>query len=154
MQLIDTPPITADYMDPHLHGLIRAADLALLMVDLESDGGIEQCQEVLDRLAQTKTRLAAKSCLDEDDVGLSYTQTFLVPNKIDCPRRAERLELLHELLPLDFPEHVISAQHGTGLETLRDAIYRAMDVVRVYSKLPRPRSPTATGRSRSAAAAS
>ena len=52
IQLIDTPPITADYMDSYLHGLIRAADLTLLMVDLDSDSGIEQCQEVLDRLAQ------------------------------------------------------------------------------------------------------
>jgi ribosome-interacting GTPase 1 len=31
---------------------------------------------------------------------------------------------------------VISAEHGTGLETLRTAIYQAMDVIRVYSKLP------------------
>ena len=136
VQLIDTPPITADYMETHLQGLIRAADLALLMVDLESDGGIEQCQEVLDRLAQTKTRLGAKSCLDEEDVGLSYTQTFLVPNKIDAPQAAERLKLLHELLPLDFTEYVISAKHGTGLEALREAIYRSLDVIRVYSKLP------------------
>ena len=136
VQLIDTPPITADYMDSHLHGLIRAADLALLMVDLGDDNGIELCQGVLDRLLQTKTRLAAKSSLDEQDVGLSYTQTFLVPNKIDAPGAAERLDLLHELLPLDFPEYVISAQHGTGLEALRAAIYAAMDVVRVYSKLP------------------
>ena len=51
MQLIDTPPITADFVDPHLYGLVRAADLALLLVDLGSDDGIEQCQEVLDRLA-------------------------------------------------------------------------------------------------------
>ena len=136
VQLVDTPPITADYFDPYLHNLIRAAELALLLVDLESDNGVEQCQEVLDRLAQTKTRLAARSYLDQQDVGLSYTQTFLVPNKIDAPARHERLDLLHELLPLDFPEYVISAQHGVGLETLRTAIYRAMDVIRVYSKLP------------------
>ena len=141
VQLIDTPPITADYMDSHLHGLIRAADLALLLVDLESDNGVEQCQDVLDRLAQTKTRLAAKSSLDEQDVGLSYTQTFLVPNKIDAPGAAARLELLHELCPLDFPEYVISAEHGTGLEALREAIYRALDVVRVYSKLPSAKEP-------------
>ena len=136
VQLIDTPPITADYMDSHLHGLVRSADLALLMVDLESDNGIEQCQDVLNRLSQTKTRLAANSCLDQEDVGLSYTQTFVVPNKIDAPGAPQRLELFHELLPLDFPEHVISAKHGTGLETLRTAIYQAMDVIRVYSKLP------------------
>ena len=111
------------------------------MVDLENDDGIEQCQDVLDRLSQTKTRLAAKSSLDEQDVGLSYTQTFFVPNKIDAPGAAERLELLHELLPLDFPEYVISAEHGTGLEALRDAIYKSMDVVRVYSKLPSAKEP-------------
>jgi ribosome-interacting GTPase 1 len=141
VQLIDTPPITADYFDPHLHNLIRAAELALLLVDLESDGGIEQCQEVLDRLAQTKTRLASRSYLDEQDVGLSFTRTFLVPNKIDVPGAAERLELLHELLPLDFTEYVISTKHGAGLETLRTAIYQVMDVVRVYSKLPTAKEP-------------
>jgi uncharacterized protein len=136
VQLVDTPPVTADYFDPYLHNLIRGAELVLLLVDLESDGGIEQCQEVLDRLAQTKTRLAARSYLDEHDVGLSCTQTFLVPNKIDAAGASERLALLHELLPLGFREYVISAQHGTGLETLRTAIYEAMDVIRVYSKLP------------------
>jgi len=136
VQLIDTPPITADFMDSHLHGLIRSAELALLMVDLGDDDGIEQCQDVLDRLLQTKSRLAAGSYLDESDVGLSYTQTFLVPNKIDLPDAPARLELLHELCPLDFPEYVISAQQAIGLEELREAVYRAMDVVRIYTKLP------------------
>jgi uncharacterized protein len=141
VQLIDTPPITADFMDPSLHGLIRPADLALLMVDLANDDGIEQCQDVLERLSRTKTRLAARSYLDEEDVGLSYTQTFLAPNKIDDPDAPERLKLLHELMPLDFPEYVISAEHGTGLETLREEIYKSMDVVRVYSKLPSAKEP-------------
>jgi ribosome-interacting GTPase 1 len=136
VQVIDTPPITTDYMDPHMYGLIRAADLALLMVDLGSDDGIEQCQEVLDRLKETKTRLAATSFLDENDVGLSYTRTYLVPNKIDLPEASARLELLHELCPLDFTEYVISATTGIGLEQLRGAIYQSLDVIRVYSKLP------------------
>ena len=141
VQLIDTPPITVDYMESHLHGLVRAADLALLLVDLAGDGGIEQCQDVLDRLSATRTRLGATSYLDESDVGLSYTRTFLVPNKIDAPEADARLELLHELCPVDFTEHVISAQHGTGLESLREAIYEVMDVVRVYTKLPSAKQP-------------
>jgi len=141
VQLIDTPPITAEYMDSHLHGLIRAAELALLLVDLEGDDGIEQCREVLERLSQTKTRLGVQSRLDEQDVGLSYTRTFLVPNKIDAPGASERLKLLHELISTDFSEYVISGQHGTGLEALREAVYRTMDVVRVYSKLPSAKEP-------------
>ncbi len=141
VQLIDTPPVTKDFIDPHLHNLIRSADLVLLMVDLGSDDGVEQCQEVLDRLSDTKTRLGAESRLDENDVGLSYTRTFVVPNKIDLPEAAGRLELFHELCPLDFPEYPISAGHGTGLETLREAIYRALDMIRVYSKLPTAKEP-------------
>jgi ribosome-interacting GTPase 1 len=136
VQLIDTPPITKDYLDQHLYGLVRSAELALLLVDLGSDDGVEQCQEVLDRLRETKTRLGATSHLDENDVGLSYTKTFVVPNKIDLPEAAERLALFHELCPLDFAEYPISATAGAGLEALREAIYRSLDVIRVYSKLP------------------
>ena len=141
VQLIDMPPITADFIEPYAYGLIRAADVALLLVDLGADEGVEQCQDVLDKLGDTKTRLGKTSYLDEDDVGLSYTQTLLVPNKIDLPDAAERLELLHELCPIDFPEFVVSAENGTGMEPLRNEIYRRMDVVRVYTKLPSAKEP-------------
>ncbi len=141
VQLIDTPPVTADYMETNTQGLLRAADVALLLVDLGSDDGIEQCQAVVDRLNQTKTRLAAASSLDENDIGLSYTRTFLVPNKIDLPEAPDRLELLHELLTQSFPEYVVSAQEKTGLEALRTAIYHTLDVVRVYTKLPAAKEP-------------
>ncbi len=140
VQLLDTPPVTADYLEPYMQGLIRAADVAVLLVDLGADEGIEQFQELLDRLNGTKTRMARTSSLDEEDVGISYTQTLLAPNKIDVPGAAERLELLHELCPLDFQEFVISAQRGDGLETLRNAIFAALDVVRVYTKLPTAKS--------------
>jgi ribosome-interacting GTPase 1 len=136
VQLIDTPPITADFLDPTVLGLIRGSDLVLLMFDAGSDDGIDGLQAVLDRLNQTKTRLGKESYLDEEDVGLSFTQTFLVHNKIDVPGADERIALLKEFCPLDYREFRISAEHGTGLEDLRHAIYEALDVVRVYTKLP------------------
>jgi ribosome-interacting GTPase 1 len=141
VQLVDTPPITADYMESYVQGIVRGAELVLLMVDLGSDSGVEQCQEVLERFQGGKTRLGKTSLLDEEDIGVSYTRTFVVPNKIDLPEAAERLEFFHGLCPLDLAEYVISAEKGTGLEVLRDAIYQAMDVVRVYSKLPAAKEP-------------
>jgi ribosome-interacting GTPase 1 len=141
IQLIDTPPITSDYLDTSTQGLIRGADLTLLLVDLGSDDGVEQCQAVWDRLNDTKTRLAKESYLDEDDVGLSFTMSYLVPNKIDADDAETRLELMHELLDIDLPERVISAEQGTGLEELRRSIFDAMDVVRVYTKMPNQKQP-------------
>lgn len=141
VQLIDMPPVTTDFMEPYIQGLVRGAELVLLMVDLGSDDGITQCLDVVERINQTKTRLAPHSSLSEEDVGISFTQTFLVPNKIDLPEAAERRALLHELADFGFTEYPISATEGTGLETLRDAIYAAMDVVRVYTKLPTAKEP-------------
>lgn len=137
VQLLDTPPITRDFFEPYMQGLIRGADVALLLVDLGTDEGVEQLGELWDRLQATKTRLARTSCLDESDVGLSYTQTLLVPNKTDLPEAADRLSLLHELLPLELPEVAISAEQGTNLEALKQAVYSSLDVIRVYTKHPK-----------------
>lgn len=136
VQLIDTPPITQDFLEPYMHGLVRGADLVLLMVDLGSDEGIEQYLEVVDKLNSTKTRLARKTYLDEDDIGLSFTASYLVPNKIDLPGADARLEMLRGVCTLDLPEYVISAVESTNVEPLRASIYELLDVVRVYCKLP------------------
>ncbi len=141
VQLIDTPPITRDYLDPYMHGLIRGSDLVLLVADMGNDDGIDALAEVLERIEQTKSRLARQSYLDENDVGLSYTQTLLVLNKMDMPGANERAALLDEFLSLDFERHPVSALTGLGLEALRDAIYRALDVVRVYTKAPWQKEP-------------
>ncbi|MDX1944300.1 MAG: GTPase [Pirellulaceae bacterium] len=136
VQLIDTPPITADVFSPEILGLIRGSDLVLLVADIGTDEGVEALPPVIERLSTTKTRLARESSLSEEDVGLSFTQTLLVLNKCDLPGTDERLALLQEFCPLDFPALRVSAAAGTGLPELREAIYRALDVVRVYTKLP------------------
>ena len=136
VQLIDTPPITADVFDPTILGLIRGSDLVLLMVDIGNDDGIEALPPVLEQLSKTKTRLANETYLDEEDIGLSFTRTFLVLNKFDLPGAEERIALLKEFCPLEFREFRVSAEHGIGLEELRNAIYESLDVVRVYTKLP------------------
>ncbi|MDG2384057.1 MAG: 50S ribosome-binding GTPase [Pirellulaceae bacterium] len=141
IQLIDTPPITTDFLEPYLQGLIRGSDLALLVVDLASDDGIEQCQEVWDRLDGTKTRLASRSYLDVEDIGQSFTQCFLVGNKIDADGAPARLNFLSELLELGLKTFPVSAQTQVGLHELKQSIYRTLDIVRVYTKHPTKREP-------------
>ncbi|MDR1479747.1 MAG: 50S ribosome-binding GTPase [Planctomycetaceae bacterium] len=141
VQLIDTPPITPDFLEPYIVGMLRSADIALLMVDLGDDSGMEQAKDVIDKLKTTKTRLAAESSLDEEDVGLAFTRTFVLANKIDEQDAAERLELFHEICPLPFREFRISANLPESLEELRNAIYQTLDVIRIYTKDPRKKEP-------------
>lgn len=141
IQLIDTPPITADVMEPYLQGLIRGADAVLLVVDLGNDDGIESLSELWTRLEGTKTRLARESGLDDEDVGLSYTQTILVGNKADDADAKDRLALLHELVPLDLPEMLVSAQTKAGLDELKAAVFQALGVMRIYTKSPKDKEP-------------
>ncbi|MDO4571317.1 MAG: 50S ribosome-binding GTPase [Planctomycetia bacterium] len=141
VQMIDTPPITLDYIESNSYGLIRSADLALLVLDLGDDDGVELCLNAWTKLQSTRTRLGTSSYLDEDDIGLSYTKAFLVPNKIDAPDATERLEIFHELADFHLEEYPVSALHLTGVETLRNAIYHSLDVIRVYTKLPTSKTP-------------
>jgi ribosome-interacting GTPase 1 len=136
VQLIDLPPITVDYMEGYLSSMVRAADAALLFVDLSDDDGPLAADAVLERLAQVKSLLTGAPLAEVDDPAVQPTKTLLVANKIDLPGAAERLAIVREWFGSRFPIHVISAESGTGLEELRTAIYRFLNVIRVYSKQP------------------
>ena len=141
VQLIDTPPITADYLEGYLPGMVQSADAALLLVDLGDDDGPFAVETVIERLAKTKTHLigdrqrAPVEAHGAQPVGLT-TKTLVIGNKADLPGAADRLEIVRELFGSRFPIHVISAEHGTGLEDLRSTIYRFLNVIRVYTKQP------------------
>jgi small GTP-binding protein len=136
VQLIDTPPITGEFMEGYVSSMVRSADAALLMVDLADDDGPFTAQAVLDRLAQAKTILVGRNPETIDDFSLEYVRTMLVANKIDADGAADRLEIVREMFGDRFPAHVISAEHGNGLEELRNAVYQFLNVIRVYTKKP------------------
>src|SRR5262249_39976715 len=119
VQLIDTPPITADYLEGYLSSMVRAADAALLMVDLGEDDGPFAAEAVIEHLAKSKTVLVEQTPAVVDDPSVHNTKTLLVANKIDLPGAADRLEVVRELFGPRFPLHAVSAEQGTGLEELR-----------------------------------
>lgn len=47
IQLVDSPPVTSEFMPLHLPGLVRGADAALLVADLGSDAVLEDLEAVL-----------------------------------------------------------------------------------------------------------
>jgi len=136
VQLIDTPPITADFLEGYLSSMVRAADAALLLVDLADDDGPFAAEAVLERLAGVKTVLAGQPPVEPPDASIHHTKTLLLATKAAAPGAADRLEMVRELFGSRFPIQALDAEAGQGLEETRTAIYRLLDVIRVYSKRP------------------
>jgi ribosome-interacting GTPase 1 len=136
VQLIDLPPITADFMEGYVSSMVRSADAALLMVDLGDDDAPFAAEAVLDRLAHTKTILVGQLPAVVEDPSIQHIRTMLVANKTDLPGASDRLDIVRDLFGQRFPIHVISAEHGAGMEELRIAIYKFLNVIRIYTKHP------------------
>src|SRR5262249_34032892 len=80
VQLIDLPPITADYLENYASSMVRSADAALLFVDLGDDDGPFAAEAALERLAQTKTLLVGRVPEGEEDPTVQHVRTLLVAN--------------------------------------------------------------------------
>lgn len=136
-QLIDLPAITADFFDSALYGLVRGADLILFVVGLGVDTIVEDTQAVLDRFTSGKTRLGKETCLDEEDIGTTFTQTLLVYNQVDADGASERKELLREFCPIELDSIEVSALEPRNLDQLAREVFQKLEVVRVYTKNPK-----------------
>jgi ribosome-interacting GTPase 1 len=136
VQLIDTPPVTAEFMEGYLSSMVRSADAGVLMVDLGDDDGPFAAEAVLDRLKDVKTVLTGTPPSDTPDPTIHFTRTLIAANKLDAPGAGERLEIVREMYATRFPIVALDAESGNGLEELRTAIYKMLNVIRVYSKRP------------------
>lgn len=141
VQIVDTPPVTHDFLDADAVTLVRGADLVLFVAGLFDDEGIDAALASFHRFMSGKTRLDAESRLDERDVGVTFTRTLLVRNGVDDPQFAARTEIFSELSPTTFRVLDVSAKIGTGLDVLKATIVEALDAVRVYTKSPTRKEP-------------
>lgn len=136
VQLIDLPPITADYVEGYISSMVRTADAAILMVDLGDDDAPFAAQTVIDQLAERKTVLIGQPPAENEDVSIQFVKTMIIANKIDLPDAQDRLDIVREFFGERFPIHAVSLETGAGLEELRETIYKFLNVIRVYTKQP------------------
>ncbi len=145
LQLVDLPPVSGDFMEPWLVNALQPTDGVLLVVDVSDPECLEQIPVTLDRLAEKKVVLTAawpglksnepKTDRDDDPFRLELP-TVLIANKSDLDPDPEEVEILEELLGLRFPALTMSAKSGDGLDALGPRLFRALQIVRVYTKTP------------------
>ncbi len=137
LQIVDLPPISADFFEPWEPGLIRSADAALLVVDLGDDDLIDAAEVALSRLAGAHAELVGELPYDVEDELIRHVRTAVVANKSDAEGAADRLAILREWYDGRFPVIVAaSAATGADLDSVRSSAYDLLGVIRVYTKIP------------------
>ncbi|TET28345.1 TGS domain-containing protein [Candidatus Aerophobetes bacterium] len=136
IQLVDTPPITREYMEPWLSEIIRETDLVLLTADLGRDSLLEDIEAVVRKLEESKIKLVAREPEVKVTQEMRYKRAIVGANKRDLPNANKRLKTLKDVYSDKFPIYSLSATSRAGLDHLKEKIYKALNIIRVYTKSP------------------
>ncbi len=135
IQLVDTPPLNRDFMEPELLDMIRRPDYMLMVVDLQTD----PVHQLEDSVAILHEHRIAPAHLKEhypEQRGLTFKPFLVLANKFDDNNFDENFEIFCELLEGEWPSLPVSATTGRNLEQLKRTLYEGLEIVRVYSKAP------------------
>jgi ribosome-interacting GTPase 1 len=145
IQLVDLPPISEDFMETWIVNALQPADAAMLVIDLNDPECLEQVPVILERLAEKKIFLApdwpglesgSQQAVETDDVFSLRLPTVLIANKSDLDPDPGEVKVLEELLGLRYPALTVSAETGDGIDEIGAFLFKALEIVRVYTKTP------------------
>ena len=134
IEMVDMPPITADYAAPGQVNTYRNCDLIGIVVDLSTDV-LEQIQVCLDYLNSHRLILDGATGAEDEDGNRLGRRAFVICTKVDIAPPGTT-ETLRELCDEQLEYIEISPTTGQGLENLTRRIFEMLDIVRVYAKKP------------------
>ena len=134
-QLVDTPPITKEYIDPGLADFIRRADILVIMLDLYADP-LQQFDDTIDILEELRIFPEGFPVPDNVSKAPFIKKVMVVANKMDKPEDEETMEIFLELCDMKLPCLGVSLRTGKNLMTFIENLFDLAEVIRVYTKVP------------------
>lgn len=132
IQLVDTPPIGHRNVRTLLANTLKGADLIAIVVDLSIES-VSQVENTLQELKEARIEPMTDNA-KEATLGSYRKKILLIGNKYDMEGSASNWKRLDSQYGTLFPMISVSAREGIGLEKLKEAIYQALDIFRVYTK--------------------
>lgn len=136
IQLVDTPPVSQTPIEPYLVNYVRTADLVVLAFDGSSDDAPEGTLNVLQQLENRKTLLDRETGYAAGDFSKLRVQTLLAATRAGDPDSKMRVAFYQEMCPRELPVVDVELQQADSCDSLRDAIYQSLGLIRVYTKAP------------------
>ncbi len=134
IQLVDMPPITADFSAPGQVGTYRNGDIIALVIDLSQD--VEEQFLILMDYLDSKALLRDRNAPAVDEQGnVRGRKGIVICTKADIAKEGA-FELARKSCdkPLEFVK--ISPQTGEGLDSFPRFLFEQLEVIRVYAKPP------------------
>jgi ribosome-interacting GTPase 1 len=138
-ELVDLPAIAPEHPVPWIAATLQTVDACLLVIDLGDASCVEQVQSVHTVLGEKRVTLTAAWQAGEDDSDPFALRipTLMLANKADCIDNIEaELGAFRELTGSTYPAFCVSALTGHGLGDIGPWLFRALGIVRVYTKAP------------------
>jgi ribosome-interacting GTPase 1 len=135
VQLIDTPPLDGDYVEPELFDLIKRADLVLLLVDVQTDP-IQQLEDTVESLEEHRIMPRHRQNLVDNPEKWAIIPFLVLANKTDDEICDEDFEIFCELLEEEWPLLPISVATERNFDQLKATVFQKLKIIRVYSKAP------------------
>ena len=135
MQLVDTPPLQLDHVEPGFSNLLRNADALLFVVDLTEDPSF-QMEIMLEVLKEMRIRVGGRGAAPSLEVGWAYLKAILLANKCDFKTAMETYRVFEAQYREIFLVLPISAKEGMNVEELKREVYQILGIIRVYTKAP------------------
>ena len=135
VQLVDTPPLNPDYIEPEMANLIRGADLILIMVDLQTDP-VQQLEDTLEYLQENNVYPVHQKDHPPESRRVKVKPCLVLANKNDDQDSDENYEIFRALLKDDCPMVPISVTTGRNLDQFKQTVFDLLEVVRIYSQAP------------------
>ncbi len=134
IQLVDMPPITADYIAPGQVGTYRNCDLIAVVVDLSGDVQ-EQLDVCLDFLESKNLLIDGETPAHDAQGNALAKEAFCICTKSDIAQ-LDALRILKKSCKYPFEFVEISAATGAGLERLSGVFFSLLNIIRIYAKPP------------------
>jgi small GTP-binding protein len=135
IQLIDTPPLDREFIEPEFVDLIRRADIVLIVLDVLGDP-FEQFEGTINFLESHRIAPLSKLGQYPEVPRFTYKPFLILVNKCDDDESEEDFVVLSEYLESDCPMISISASTGRNLDQLKQQVFTCLELVRVYSRAP------------------
>lgn len=134
IQLIDTPALDREFVEPDQVDLIRRSDLALILLDIQAFP-IEQLDATLHFLEER--RIVPDHRQDQPwERRPAFLPMLVAVNKVDNEELEEDFRVYQELVEVPLECLPVSVLEGRGLDELLWRIFDELEVMRVYSKVP------------------